>query len=168
MKYEIIYLSKSGNTAKVARAIASRYPQTQCRIVDFAKEEPSLDADIYLIGFGVNRGTCPFSLLSFLRKLEGKTIILFGTGAISAASQITKQIEYAILPFLPEHCAYKGICIVPGSFSKAGMDYLCTALQVQNDSVKEQQLYNLYAAAAHRPDQMDYETVLSYIQSALA
>ena len=61
MKYEIVYISKSGCTKKVAQALAEAVSPQPCRLINFEMETPSDDADVYLVGFGVRRGACPNS-----------------------------------------------------------------------------------------------------------
>lgn len=167
MKYEVVYVSKTGNTEKAAYALAGMLPDGQTKITPFPKETPSMDADVYLIGFGVYRGSCPLELLDFLSGLSGKTILLFGTAGISAAEPFKRQIESSILAFLPDDCEYLGLYLIPGKYSKAGFDYFYNHFQAEDHPELVQNLYHLYEEAQHHPSGEDLQHLCQWAKGRL-
>lgn len=149
MKYEIVFFSKTGNTEKAAAALASVLPADEVRMVRFPEQTPSPEAEVFLIGFGVYRVSCPFELLDFMSSLSGKTILLFGTAGISAAEPFMRHLESTVLPFLPDNCTYLGMRILPGKITQEGFDYFCRHLQATQ---KPEELQNLNGYREHQTD----------------
>jgi len=167
LNFEIVYLSKTGNTRKVAQALANALPAGSCRLVDFAHEEPSENADVYFIGFGVQRGACPYLLLEWLEELHGKKIMLFATGGLAAFQDYHKRIESIILPFLPEACEYLGMYLCEGKISQEGYAYLKSCLSNPDDSSSKQNLDKIYEHSQSHPDQQDLENACHFLRSVL-
>ena len=64
MKYEIAYISGSGNNEKLAHGIADSLPQTDTIVTDLSCEEITKQADVYLIGFGMKREAIPLKIMA--------------------------------------------------------------------------------------------------------
>jgi len=167
MKIQIVYFSKTGNTARLAQALANTLP-AECRLVDISKEKPELDADVYLIGFGVYRGACPFLLLDWLEELEGKQILLFATGGLAALQDYRRKLESLVIPFLPDHCTYHGLHLCQGSISEEGYHYLKSILSNPQDERSVQRLEQLYRFSQNHPDQQDAEAVCAFVRQKLS
>lgn len=164
---EVVYFSKTGNTRKVAHALADAFPVGSCKLVDIALEKPSVHADIYLIGFGVHRGACPYLLLEWLEELHDKKIIFFATGGLAAFQDYHKRIESLILPFLPESCEYLGMYLCEGKISQEGYAYLKSCLSKPDDSSSLQNLNKIYEHSQTHPDQQDLENACHFLRSVL-
>lgn len=167
MKIQIVYLSKTGNTAKLAHALVKVFP-SDCELVDINLRQPSLDADIYLIGFGVQRGACPFVLLDWLEELEGKQILLFSTCGLAAFPEYRRKLESLIIPFLPDHCTYHGVYLCQGSISQAGFDYLKSCLNNPADGRSIQNLEQLYQDSQSHPNQQEIEALIDFVRQKLS
>ena len=79
MRYEIDYLSRSENTKKLADAVEKLFPVRDTEIIGLLHEEPTADADVYVIIFSFNKGTVPLKIMDMLDLLEGKTILFLVT-----------------------------------------------------------------------------------------
>lgn len=78
MDYMVVYSSKTGNTKKIATEIFSALPGMS-KDMQSMREYRGKDADVFFIGFWVNRGTCDISVIEMMSGLHGKKIALFGT-----------------------------------------------------------------------------------------
>lgn len=163
MKYQIVYFSKSGNTRKLAQGLARILPAGQYRLVDLVQEEPDEDAEFYLVGFGVQRGACPFAVLDLLERLAGKKILLFATGGLAAFTEYHKKLEPLITAFLPDDCEYLGFHLSQGSISKAGYDYLQSCLTNADDQGAAKSLSRLYEYSQNHPDEKDIEEACRFV-----
>lgn len=78
MTYEIIYQTKTGNTALLAERIKSALPAKDCV---FFGTLPLTDkhAEIIFVGFWTDKGNCCEEIASFLQSLHHQTVFLFGT-----------------------------------------------------------------------------------------
>ena len=74
MKYEISYLSKSGNATILAETIASMLPPEDTRVVDLAKGEAAGGADLSFIGFDVETGTIPLKIMDAVCAVKRKVL----------------------------------------------------------------------------------------------
>jgi len=120
MKYQIVYVSQSGNTEYLAQAIEGCLPADETQLVDLNSHTPSLDAEGYFVGFGVRHNACPLNVLDFLEQLTDKTVIAFATCGMKASEAYQESIERGIEPFLPEDCDYRGLYLCQGSISSEG------------------------------------------------
>ena len=79
MKVEVVYCSKTGNTEKVARAIASVF---DVEAKNLKKEITVKDFDLLFAGSGVYGGKPGKQVVEFidiLKDVKGKKVALFGT-----------------------------------------------------------------------------------------
>lgn len=81
MTYAIVFSSITGNTAALADHLHSMLPADSCVYFgDVSKEAANIDADLFFVGFRTeNDGTCDSKSRVFLKNLNDKTVILFGT-----------------------------------------------------------------------------------------
>lgn len=79
LKYKIVYTSRTGNTGKVAAAVYQGLPEHRKDIEELSSDTGTEEAEVYLVGFWTDKGTCPVETQEFLRKLSGKKVLLFGT-----------------------------------------------------------------------------------------
>lgn len=95
MKSIIVYSSVTGNTKKVAEAVAAVFPQT----VDLYTVETAPPADAYdliALGFWVDRGTADQKAQAYLRTIHGKKVALFATlGAYPDSDHAVKSMANA-------------------------------------------------------------------------
>lgn len=167
MKYEIVYFSKNGSTKKLAQSLTKYFPAGQCRLVDIAAEEPDQDAEVYLVGFGVQRGACPYLVLDWLENLKGKKVLLFATGGLAAFPEYHKKLETLVTSFLPDECEYLGFHLCQGRISQEGYAYLESCLSNPNDSSSAQTLKQLYAHSQNHPDASDIEKTWAFVRDHL-
>lgn len=71
MDYMVVYSSITGNTKKIATEIFSALPGMSKDMQSMA-EYRGKDAEIFFIGFWVDRGTCDISVINMLSELQGK------------------------------------------------------------------------------------------------
>jgi len=85
MKIAIVYSSKTGNTCKVAEAIAQALPTAELYAVENA---PAPDAyDLIFIGFWVDKGTADKNAQPYFAGLGTKNVAIFATLGAYADSQ---------------------------------------------------------------------------------
>ena len=163
MRIEIDYCSRTGYTEQIAYALREIFAGHYCQMVDIDLEEPTLDADIYLVGFGVRKNACPFSTLEWLEQLSGKTILLFCTSALGSISGYQQRLEAQIMPFLPDDCDYKGMLLCPAKMSKEEFSYLET-LMIQNGKQENVlKLQSMYEESLSHPNTEDLKNAQEFV-----
>lgn len=167
MKYEISYLSKSGNTAKLAEAIASMLPPEDTRIADLASGEASGGADISFVGFDVESGTIPLKIMDALDYAEGKTIALFATCGLIPTEEHKAAIERKIAPFLPDECDYRGLFLCAGQLPESTASVVEERLKTQPDNAEMKDYLKRHYQITGHPDAHDIKDLESFVLGVL-
>lgn len=79
MKSLILYSSLSGNTEKVARAIASEIEDAELLAVHEFHTQMAANFDVFYLGYWVDKGDCDAKIKKVMEVLEKRRIVLFGT-----------------------------------------------------------------------------------------
>jgi len=111
MKYEIAYISQSGNTEKLAHGIADSLPHRDTFVTDLSCEEITGKADVYLVGFGLKKEAIPLKIMDVLEELEGKTILFFVRHPSNRQRLMSKRWNVSWIPLcrvivITEVCIY--------------------------------------------------------------
>ena len=167
MKYQIVYESQSGNTAKVARAMANALPAEETQLTDLKVQTPSRDGEIYCVGFGVRNSTCSMKLLEFLELLHGKTVLLFATCGLNPSEGYHDMLERSIVPFLPDDCDYRGFYLCQGSISDEGCAAIKHRLAQAGNEEALQRFDTFRAATFDHPSESDLEEAVEFMEQAL-
>ena len=163
MKYEIAYVSLSGNTEKLAHGIADRFPIKDTIVTNLLCEKMSKKADVYLIGFGVNKGTVPLKVIEALEILHGKRIMFFMTCGMEPEKEYRDTIENKITPFLPEDCDYRGLFICQGKFPDEVINAAKMKLEKEPDNKYAQKIILDDELSNNHPNETDYDHAYNYI-----
>jgi len=95
----ITYLSKTGNTKKVAEAIQETLKEdNKIKPIHEVTDDEIKDSDLIFIGFPVYSHTVPYKAELFIKKIPpGKKVALFSThGSISGSHLSKEALEYAV------------------------------------------------------------------------
>ena len=74
----VIYSSKTGNTKKVATAIAEAL-EKECELSDVAQNPNPEDYDLIFMGFWVDKGMPNKESLDYMNNIKNKKVALFAT-----------------------------------------------------------------------------------------
>lgn len=167
MKYEIAYISGSGNTEKLAHGIADSLPQTDTFVTDLSCEEITKQADVYLIGFGMKREAIPLKIMEILEELEDKTILFFVTASIKSTEVHIKEVERRLEPFMPGNCDYRGLYLCPGQVSNETLEKLQTILNQEPDNEWANAAMENSRHTLERPNQNDIDEACEFVHKKL-
>lgn len=167
MKYEIIHLSKSGNTTILAEAIASMLPAEDTKITDLTLEEASGGADVSFVGFDVESGTVPLKIMDALDYTEGKIVALFATCFLAPTEEDRVSIERRVAPFLPNECDYRGLFLCAGALPENVFDGIKKNLSAHPNHADARALLDRYENSIGHPDAQDIENLKEFIQAIL-
>lgn len=157
----VLYSSVTGNTQKLAQAIASALPQSTLLPIDEAL--PYQDYDIVAIGYWVIRGLPDEKVLEFFKGLRQAKVILFGTlGAYvdsEHAQKCIRESEALVRYYCPDNQ-------VLGSFLCMGKVASHHVAASKHPMTPERQA-RLEEAAKH-PNEEDFEKARDFIRGVLA
>jgi len=167
MKTIIAYFSQSGNTRIIAEGLARAMELDQKFLIDLDAQEAPLDGDIYLVGYGVNKGTVPLCVMDLLDNLEGKMLLLFATCGFIPEEDYCRAIERRIEPFIPEDCVYRGIFLCPGKFPQEVVDTAKQVLENAPEHPAAKRIVEEYALAEKHPNQADIDRAAKLVRHRL-
>ena len=163
MKYEVAYISSSGNTEKLVHGIADSLPPRDTLVTDLSCEEITGKADVYLIGYGMKKEAIPLKIMDVLDELEGKTILFFVTASIKPTEAHVKEVERKLDPFMPSEHDYKGLFLCPGQVSEETLVKVKTLLEQEPDNEQAKAAYESCKRTAGRPNQEDIDDACDFV-----
>ncbi|MDD3204747.1 MAG: flavodoxin family protein [Lachnospiraceae bacterium] len=166
MKYQVVYISNTGNTEKIAKKVFEVLPGQDKDIVRFEPGVRIADADIYFIGFWIKRGTCSMDLLDFISELHDKKIVLFGTCGMGTHKEYYKELEDEITAWIADDSECLGTFICQGKMPMEVRNKYENMLGSGNDDKVEKMLQYFDSALTH-PDKQDLENVAAFIKKII-
>ena len=103
MSYAIVFSSITGNTAALADHLHSMLLADSCVYFgDVSREAAKLDADLFFVGFRTeDDGTCDSKSRVFLKALNDKTVVLFGTSGYEMDKKELDRVMSAAAKHVP-------------------------------------------------------------------
>jgi flavodoxin len=150
----IVYSSRTGNTKKIAEAIAAVMPEAKLASIDTAPAPD--DFDWVALGFWVNKGLPDNAMLRYMQTIRKSTVALFGTlGAWPNSEHAKKCIQRSeALLAAPE----AGNTVLGTFLCQGRVDPAVISLMQQQASpahpMTEERKQRLLEAAKH-PDEQD-------------
>ena len=158
MSYAIVYSSRTGNTAMLARAVREALPQEDCRYFG-APAPQALAADTVYVGFWTDKGTCDEPTARFLQSLTDQKVFLFGTTGFGGAPAYFQQILDRVKANLAPGVQVTGTYMCQGKMPQAVRDRYAA---MEESPRRTAMLENFDQALSH-PDQED----LARLQAAV-
>ncbi len=155
MQYEVLFVSKTGNTEEVAKAVYRGIPSRQKDIQRLERNTPVDIGETYFIGFWTNRGSCSIEVLDYIAELHGKNIALFGTCGMGCEAEYYKIIEKQVKALIPDDNVYLGAFLCQGKMPMHVRNKYEELLKSgQNDDLALHMIHNFDKALLH-PNQED-------------
>lgn len=109
-RYLVAYASETGNTLMLAKEIhnAINCPKDEKELVDIRSWNGTLDAELYFIGFWINRGSCSLEIIDLISSLHGKNVAFFGTCGLGDSYEYHKMLEQNARAWLAEDNNFLG------------------------------------------------------------
>lgn len=168
MKTIVLYSTRTGNTKKVADAIASALPAgTPCVSV---KEIPADIAayDCVFLGFWVDRGSADKDSQEALKSLTNKHVAIFATLGADPKSEHAAESLNAAAGFLPEGVNVPGKFICQGAVDPKLIEMMYKQFPAGHPHGKSPERDALHAEAAKHPDAADLENAKAFAADVMA
>lgn len=162
MQYSVIYISKTGNTRKIAKAIFDRLPGEDKDIEELNTHTDPEKSETVFVGFWINRGTCSMEMMDFLGRLHGKNVALFATCGMGASKAYYAKLESQMRALLPEDNICLGCFLCQGKMPiQVRRRYEEQQLQNPEDPRLTMMLRNFDEAMLH-PDENDQQAAAEF------
>lgn len=166
MKYEIAYISKSGNTEKIAYGISYALPNSDTFVTNLDEEVVTGIADVNIICFGVNSGVLlPIDIMDTLDMLEGKTILFCVTAGFELDEKYIENIESIIIPFLPDVCNYEGLFVCQGQFPDEVIEMAKEKFEKEPENTYAKKVIKDSKISLNHPDENDIKNAVEFVKA---
>ncbi|MGO5051261.1 flavodoxin family protein BilS [Lachnospiraceae bacterium LCP25S3_G4] len=167
MKYAVVFLSKTGNTEKLAKAIYEAIPDDSKDIQRLSNQTDREIAETIFVGFWTDRGTCSMEVVDYLSEIHDKNIILFGTCGMGADKEYYQHIEKQVSVWVSDDNNYLGTFMCQGKMPiNIRKKYEGILEQGGRDDLALRMLRNFDEALLH-PNQADYEDADRFVNRML-
>ncbi len=166
MDYMVVYSSKTGNTKKIATEIFSALPGMS-KDMQNIEEYKGKDADMFFVGFWVDRGTCDMSVIEMLSGLRGKKVALFGTCGLGHDEGYYKMIEQKVEVWVPDDCEYLGAFLCQGKMPmQLRENYEIPMEDSRQEAWRRQMLRNFDEGLFH-PNEEDLKDAREFVEKVI-
>ncbi len=167
MKAIVLYSTRTGNTKKVAEAIASALPAgSPCvSVKDLPADIASYDC--VFLGFWVDRGNADKDSQEALKSLKNKHVAIFATlGADPKSAHAAESLDKAAA-FLPEGVAVAGTFICQGAVDPKLIEMMYKQFPAGHPHGRTPERDALHAEAAKHPDAADLANAKAFAANVL-
>lgn len=172
MKCLVVVNSKGGNTRMVANALVDSLEKadSEAMFVDdpAAVDRASIDAaEAVLAGFWTDKGDCAPEMATFLERLSGKRVFLFGTAGFGGSPEYFERILGNVRKHLSDSVEYLGGAMCQGKMG-AGVRKRYEAMLAKNlEDKRAQAMIDNFDVALSHPDADDIEGIVAATREAL-
>lgn len=168
MKTIVLYSSRTGNTRKVAEAIAAALPEgTPCRDLNRDLPDDLASYDCVFLGYWVDKGTADAGAQQVLARLCNPHVALFATlGADPHSEHARKSLENGAA-LLPEGMEVTDSFICQGKVDPKLIEAMYKRFPSDNIHGRNPQSEARHKAASTHPDARDLENAAAFARSVL-
>lgn len=163
--YSIVYSSMTGNTAALADQLRALLPAEDCLYFgDPSREAVHTEADLVFVGFWTDKGSCDPATRVFLKKLNNKTIILFGTAGCEIPEYHQKVMAEAAKEADVSNTVLPGF-MCQGRMKPGVKEKALAALAADPEDAKAKHRLAEYEAALSHPNESDYQALAEWVNA---
>ena len=167
MRTLVLYSSRTGNTKKVAQAIAVALPaRTPCLPVSQAPADLAA-YDLVFLGYWVDRGTANAEARAVMEGLHNEHIALFATLGADPRSEHGKMCLEHGMVLLPDQDATVGTFLCQGAVDPKVIEMMYKQFPAGHPHGKSPERDALHARAAVHPDEQDLRDAADFAASVL-
>lgn len=168
--YAIVYDSRTGNTERLAHAVAAALPAEECVLFCSADEVDILSlllASRVYAGFWTNRGDCSDALALILEHLNAKEVFLFGTAGFGADQTYFAGVMARVARHVNPNSRIVGSFMCQGQMPPSVRErYVRTMEEHPAQAARMRQLIENFDAAVGHPDEADLAALQEAVRSA--
>lgn len=161
MTYAVVYVSRTGNTRRLAETISPLLGREACLYFGPPSDE-ALRADWIFAGFWTNRGDCGDEMAAFLARVTTQRVFLFGTAGFGGDESYFADILARVRGKLPAAARCCGTFMCQGQMPQA---VRARYEAMEDGPQKAQSLRNFDMALGH-PDEADLGAFARAVEQA--
>lgn len=159
----------TGNTAALAGHLQERLSADSCVYFgDPSREVVDLDADVFFVGFWTDKGSCDSKTRVLLKKLDHKTIVLFGTAGFGSDPEYFNQILSSAAANAPVSNTVLPGFMCHGRMKPEAKEKFEALLAANPGDERAKQMLLEYDLAASHPDDADFAAFDAWLDGFLS
>lgn len=167
MKYGVIFVSKTGNTEKLAKAIYEAIADNSKDIQRLTEKSEYDFADTLFVGFWTDHGTCSIEVLNYLSELHDKNVVLFGTAGSGPDDLYYHRIEKQVAVWLPDDNKYLGMFMCQGKMPIHIRNKYESILEQGNQDDNALKMIRNFDEALLHPNESDYKEAEKFVNKII-
>jgi flavodoxin len=164
MKTAVIYSSLTGNTKKIAEAIAAELPGSIC--VDLKQAPDPAEFDLIAMGFWAKRGSAAPAAQAYMQQISGKKVITFFTLGAYPDSDHAQHCASAGNACYGENCTILGTFWCQGALNPKLREHHEKNPENSRHPVTDARKQRWADAATH-PDEEDIAAARAFIRQLM-
>lgn len=168
MAHAIVVDSKTGNTRKLADALASELGDEVAVAGTVEAAAAIAQADTVLAGFWCDKGDCSETAATMLQGLAGKRVFLFGTAGFGGSLEYFERVLGNVRQHLPKTAQLIGTFMCQGRIAPAARGRWEAALAKNPEDRQAKMMLMTFDAAEKHPTKQDLTRVVTAAKKALA
>lgn len=152
MRYAIVYSSRTGNTALLAKTIQEALPVGDCLYFG-EPNAAALAAETIYVGFWTDRGSCDETVAQFLQSLTNQQVFLFGTAGFGGETAYFEKILDRVKENLGPDVRVIGTFVCQGRMPQS----VRKRYEAMEDSPRRTAMLTNFDQAVTHPDARDLE-----------
>lgn len=160
MKLAIIYKSLTGNTKLIAESIEKGVKDVE--LVYIGEPREGIEADLYLVGTWIDKGSCTKEIGAFLEALEDKRLAVFATAGFGGSKEYYDTLFERIKAQIPASNQIMGQFFCQGKMPMSVRERYVSMMQANpEDKNLKVSIQNFDDALSH-PDEKDLQAAVDW------
>lgn len=167
LDYKIMYVSRTGNTQRLAVCIYQSLQQLGNGDIEEinSNTEPGKIHLLY-VGFCVEKGDCPIEVQEFLKKVHNRQIALFGTCGFGQSQEYYDRIVENVKQWIPQDNSCLGAFLCMGKMPMQVRKRYEVMEENPEQREKAQMLIRNFDKALLHPDDADIQNAVAFAREA--
>lgn len=167
LDYEIMYVSRTGNTQRLAVCIYQSLQQLGNGDIEEinCNTEPGKSHLLY-VGFCVEKGDCPIEVQELLKKVHNRQIALFGTCGFGQSQEYYDRIVENVKQWIPKDNSCLGAFLCMGKMPMQVRKRYEVMEENPEQREKAQMLIRNFDKALLHPDDADIQNAVAFAREA--
>lgn len=167
LEYAVLYQSETGNTRQIAAEIFAAIPSDRKDLINVCECRQIPEAEVYFVGFGVQKGTCTRKVIDCLSQFSNKKVVLFATCGAKPLEEYRKTVENNVTIWIEDDNEYLGMFMCQGKMLMEVRKKYEESLTPDNKEHIKRMLDNFDEAMLH-PNMEDLQGVRRFTMEVLA
>lgn len=166
MKTLIIYSSLTGNTKKLAEAMARELEDAELIPADQFQVSHLQNFDCFMIGYWINKGDCDELSQRVIAHMQGKKLVLFGSLGAKENSAYYDMIKQNVEKHV--HDAHLlGHFLCQGNVGEKTIERYQEMLAKNPEDIHLKAQLEAYEEGIHHPNEQDIQNAITFIKTIL-